>query len=168
MGEKRVGKKELKGYEIDLLQFDVVCPSFLGVKVFSDFNVEELLSYIDWKPFFDVWQLRGKYPNRGYPKLFNDQTVGKVCVLTLSFNRFSYKLIRIYWSICQLIRVHFVYYWRIDQCSVINWSYCLYYDYYFILKCVVEIFLNYDSMSFFLPNQLYILDWKLSPVVFYH
>ncbi len=23
-----------------------------------------------------VWQLRGRYPNRGYPKIFNDQTVG--------------------------------------------------------------------------------------------
>lgn len=34
------------------------------------------MSYIDWKPFFDVWQLRGKYPNRGFPKIFNDPTVG--------------------------------------------------------------------------------------------
>lgn len=23
-----------------------------------------------------MWQLRGKYPNRGYPKLFNDPEVG--------------------------------------------------------------------------------------------
>lgn len=23
-----------------------------------------------------VWQLRGRYPNRGYPKIFNDATVG--------------------------------------------------------------------------------------------
>ena len=23
-----------------------------------------------------VWQLRGRYPNRGYPKIFNDDTVG--------------------------------------------------------------------------------------------
>lgn len=23
-----------------------------------------------------MWQLRGRYPNRGYPKIFNDQTVG--------------------------------------------------------------------------------------------
>jgi len=25
---------------------------------------------------FQVWQLRGRYPNRGYPKIFNDETVG--------------------------------------------------------------------------------------------
>ena len=24
-----------------------------------------------------MWQLRGKYPNRGYPKIFNDETVGE-------------------------------------------------------------------------------------------
>ena len=27
-------------------------------------------------PFFQVWQLRGRYPNRNYPKIFNDQAVG--------------------------------------------------------------------------------------------
>eukprot|EP00271_Cylindrocystis_brebissonii_P011914 TRINITY_DN29938_c0_g1_i1.p1 TRINITY_DN29938_c0_g1~~TRINITY_DN29938_c0_g1_i1.p1 ORF type:complete len:1454 (-),score=303.88 TRINITY_DN29938_c0_g1_i1:1055-5416(-) len=52
-------------------------PSFLGAKVLSDIPLDErLLSYIDWNPFFQVWQLRGRYPNRGYPKIFNDETVG--------------------------------------------------------------------------------------------
>ncbi len=23
-----------------------------------------------------MWQLRGRYPNRGYPKIFNDEAVG--------------------------------------------------------------------------------------------
>ena len=26
---------------------------------------------------FQTWQLRGRYPNRGYPKIFNDEAVGK-------------------------------------------------------------------------------------------
>ncbi len=30
----------------------------------------------DWNPFFQTWELRGKYPNRGYPRIFNDETVG--------------------------------------------------------------------------------------------
>lgn len=54
-----------------------VRPSFLGAKVIDDCELSELIPYIDWKPFFDVWQLRGKYPNRGYPKIFQDKTVGK-------------------------------------------------------------------------------------------
>lgn len=53
-----------------------VCPQFLGTRVFEWYDLNSLLDFIDWKPFFDVWQLRGKYPNRGYPKIFNDKTVG--------------------------------------------------------------------------------------------
>jgi 5-methyltetrahydrofolate--homocysteine methyltransferase len=36
-----------------------------------------VLPYIDWDPFFMTWQLRGKYPNRTYPKIFNDSKVGE-------------------------------------------------------------------------------------------
>jgi 5-methyltetrahydrofolate--homocysteine methyltransferase len=56
--------------------FFQVEPSFLGIKRFDDYDIRKIVSYIDWKPFFDVWQLKGKYPNRGYPKIFNDATVG--------------------------------------------------------------------------------------------
>lgn len=51
-------------------------PNMLGVKVLRDYPIEEVVPYIDWNPFFQVWQLRGRYPNRGYPKIFNDATVG--------------------------------------------------------------------------------------------
>ncbi len=59
----------------------LVRPSFLGTEVFDNYEIERIIPYVDWKPFFDVWQLRGKYPNRGYPKIFNDKTVGK-CMYT--------------------------------------------------------------------------------------
>ena len=55
-----------------------VCPTFLGSRTLADYTLEKVEPYIDWKPFFDVWQLRGKYPNRGYPKIFNDGIVGKI------------------------------------------------------------------------------------------
>lgn len=51
-------------------------PGLLGVRALKDFPLEEIVEYIDWNPFFQTWQLRGKYPNRGYPKIFNDQRVG--------------------------------------------------------------------------------------------
>lgn len=53
-----------------------VRPHFLGTRVFDRYDLNSLEEFIDWKPFFDVWQLRGKYPNRGYPKIFKDKTVG--------------------------------------------------------------------------------------------
>ena len=52
-------------------------PGRISAQVYNNFPLEELIPYIDWNPFFQVWQLRGKYPNRGYPKIFNDETVGE-------------------------------------------------------------------------------------------
>uniref|UniRef100_A0A3B4ARR8 Methionine synthase n=1 Tax=Periophthalmus magnuspinnatus TaxID=409849 RepID=A0A3B4ARR8_9GOBI len=70
-------KAREKGLHIDWQSTSKpVQPQFLGTRVFEDYDLKSLLDYIDWKPFFDVWQLRGKYPNRGYPKIFNDKTVG--------------------------------------------------------------------------------------------
>lgn len=37
-------------------------PDFTGVRVLDDYSLEELTGYIDWSPFFSVWELRGKYP----------------------------------------------------------------------------------------------------------
>uniref|UniRef100_A0A8B9JIA9 Methionine synthase n=1 Tax=Astyanax mexicanus TaxID=7994 RepID=A0A8B9JIA9_ASTMX len=73
-------KNERKKLEIQRtdcsLCFSAVRPQFLGTRVFEAYDLRRLVDFIDWKPFFDVWQLRGKYPNRGYPKIFNDKTVG--------------------------------------------------------------------------------------------
>ncbi|KAK6328061.1 hypothetical protein J4Q44_G00000390 [Coregonus suidteri] len=70
-------KAREKGLHVDWLsQAKPVCPQFLGTRVFEGYDLRKLVDYIDWKPFFDVWQLRGKYPNRGYPKIFKDKTVG--------------------------------------------------------------------------------------------
>ena len=54
-----------------------VKPKFLGTKTLKDVPIGDVIPYIDWNPFFQVWQLRGRYPNRGYPKIFNDENVGK-------------------------------------------------------------------------------------------
>ncbi|KAJ6215843.1 hypothetical protein RDWZM_010343 [Blomia tropicalis] len=60
------------------LNFDtIVRPTFLGTKTFLNYDLKRIRPFIDWKPFFDVWQLRGKYPNRNYPKIFDDETVGE-------------------------------------------------------------------------------------------
>jgi 5-methyltetrahydrofolate--homocysteine methyltransferase len=51
-------------------------PKLVGKKVYKDFPIEDVVHAIDWTPFFQVWQLRGKFPNRDYPKIFNDEKVG--------------------------------------------------------------------------------------------
>ena len=68
------------------IYFHVACPNKVGVTVLTDQDLSSLIPYIDWKPFFDVWQLRGKYPNRGFPKIFNDKDVGRADVNGTTMN----------------------------------------------------------------------------------
>ncbi|CAJ0605149.1 unnamed protein product [Cylicocyclus nassatus] len=65
-----------KALRVDFDEFPPVRPTFIGRREFLDFDLNKLVPYIDWKPFFDVWQLRGKYPNRSYPRIFKDEQVG--------------------------------------------------------------------------------------------
>lgn len=53
-----------------------VAPKKLGVTVIDNVSLEDVVPYIDWNPFFQTWELRGRYPNRGYPKIFDDEAVG--------------------------------------------------------------------------------------------
>jgi len=47
---------------IDWSKQNICTPNFLGVKVLSDYSLEEIKNYIDWTPFFHAWELKGKYP----------------------------------------------------------------------------------------------------------
>merc|ERR1712070_1031936 len=72
---KEAEEKRLK-VDWSLPEHAPVKPNVIGTKVYKDFPIEDVVRAIDWNPFFQVWQLRGRYPNRGYPKIFNDETVG--------------------------------------------------------------------------------------------
>jgi len=70
-------RKNRLNIDYDLPANVPVTPKLLGTKKYVKYPIKDLLQYIDWSPFFHVWQLRGKYPNRGYPKIFQDETVGE-------------------------------------------------------------------------------------------
>ncbi len=48
--------------KIDWSGYTPTKPSFTGTKVFEDYDLEELAKYIDWTPFFQTWELKGRYP----------------------------------------------------------------------------------------------------------
>ncbi len=50
-------------FQPDWDQTLITKPSFLGVKVFKEFDLAEIARRIDWSPFFLAWELKGKYPN---------------------------------------------------------------------------------------------------------
>lgn len=46
----------------DWSQVPITVPLHLGITVFDDFPLQQLRPYIDWTPFFVVWELSGTYP----------------------------------------------------------------------------------------------------------
>jgi 5-methyltetrahydrofolate--homocysteine methyltransferase len=78
--EKHRGAKQLlsieaareNAFKIDFKQVDCVTPKKLGITQFDNYPLEELVPYIDWTPFFQTWELHGRYPN-----ILQDEIVGK-------------------------------------------------------------------------------------------
>ena len=56
---------------IDWNNFQATVPTFLGNQYFEDYDLAEIAAYIDWTPFFQTWQLHGKYP-----AILQDEVVG--------------------------------------------------------------------------------------------
>ncbi len=46
-------------------------PSFIGLRAFDDYPLEELVARIDWTPFFATWELDGRFP-----AIFDDPQLG--------------------------------------------------------------------------------------------
>ncbi len=47
-------------------------PSFLGVRAFDSWDLQDLADHIDWTPFFASWELIGRYP-----LILDDEIVGE-------------------------------------------------------------------------------------------
>ncbi|MCA1983816.1 methionine synthase [Nocardioides nematodiphilus] len=48
---------------IDWSSYVPPAPKRLGVEVLADYPVSELREYIDWQPFFNAWEMKGKFPD---------------------------------------------------------------------------------------------------------
>ncbi|MFK7920349.1 MAG: methionine synthase [Bacteroidia bacterium] len=48
--------------EVDWTQPIASAPTFIGNKVFANYDLETISQYIDWTPFFYTWEMKGKYP----------------------------------------------------------------------------------------------------------
>ncbi|HEU4365411.1 MAG TPA: vitamin B12 dependent-methionine synthase activation domain-containing protein, partial [Candidatus Krumholzibacteria bacterium] len=47
-------------------------PTFLGTRTFEDYPLADLVERIDWTPFFQTWELRGRFP-----AILDDPVVGE-------------------------------------------------------------------------------------------
>jgi len=57
--------------DFDWANYTPPVPSFQGIKVFDDYDLNTLVETIDWTPFFITWDLAGKYPD-----ILEDEKVG--------------------------------------------------------------------------------------------
>ena len=57
---------------IDWTRYTPTKPKFLGRRVFKNFDLNELVRFIDWGPFFQTWDLAGPYP-----AILEDAVVGQ-------------------------------------------------------------------------------------------
>ena len=64
-------------YMLNLSYLNIKKPNKIGTHILYDYDIRKFQKYINWTPFFYVWQLRGRYPNRNYPKIFDDKNVGQ-------------------------------------------------------------------------------------------
>lgn len=48
--------------KLDWSSYKPTKPSFTGTKVFETYDHAELARYIDWTPFFQTWELKGRFP----------------------------------------------------------------------------------------------------------
>ncbi|MDB4715033.1 methionine synthase [Flavobacteriaceae bacterium] len=58
--------------QLDWDSFKPTVPNQLGIQVIENQNLDELIPYIDWSPFFRSWDLHGHYP-----AILDDEIVGK-------------------------------------------------------------------------------------------
>jgi len=79
---QRAGRQSSKQYlslekargnklKLDWDQYTPPKPNLTGIKTFENYPLDELTDYIDWTPFFQSWQLAGKYP-----AILEDDVVG--------------------------------------------------------------------------------------------
>jgi len=68
----RLADARANAVAIDFAKTPPKKPAFLGIKSFRDYDLAELAKYIDWTPFFQTWELTGRFP-----AILDDAKVGE-------------------------------------------------------------------------------------------
>ncbi len=58
-------------FAVDWKKTRIRKPDLIGPRTFVDYDLAELQRYIDWTPFFQTWELQGRYP-----RILDDNVVG--------------------------------------------------------------------------------------------
>jgi 5-methyltetrahydrofolate--homocysteine methyltransferase len=67
-----LAKARAQRWTCDWNTYQPPTPNAPGLTVFDNYDLAELRAYIDWTPFFQAWELAGRYP-----AILEDELVGK-------------------------------------------------------------------------------------------
>ncbi|MBL4854495.1 MAG: methionine synthase [Robiginitomaculum sp.] len=67
-----ITKARANKLELDWDGYQAPRPTFLGTKVFKNYDLGIVRPYIDWTPFFATWEMKGRYPD-----ILEHETYGK-------------------------------------------------------------------------------------------
>ena len=59
-------------FQINWSEYNPIKPKKMGSHVWYNLPLKEIIPYIDWTPFFQTWELHGRFPN-----ILNDEIVGQ-------------------------------------------------------------------------------------------
>jgi 5-methyltetrahydrofolate--homocysteine methyltransferase len=57
-----LAKARANAFRTDWASYAPPKPSFLGTRTFRTYDIADLVPVIDWTPFFQTWELKGRYP----------------------------------------------------------------------------------------------------------
>ena len=67
-----IGAARKNSVPLDWNTFEPTVPREPGIHVFDDYPLADLVDYIDWSPFFQAWEIKGRYP-----EILDDPSVGE-------------------------------------------------------------------------------------------
>lgn len=67
-----IAKARNNAMKIDWSAYQPTKPSFTGVRVFDEWDLQDLANCFDWTPYFQTWEFKGRYP-----AILDDEKQGK-------------------------------------------------------------------------------------------
>jgi len=69
---RTIAEARIHGLKTDWSAYSPPSPKFLGVRAMREYPLADIARLIDWTPFFQTWELSGRYP-----KILQDEIVGE-------------------------------------------------------------------------------------------
>jgi len=57
-----LARARANAFNADWANYTPPKPTFTGTRVFKTYGLAELVPYIDWTPFFQTWEMKGRFP----------------------------------------------------------------------------------------------------------